>query len=619
MYKIKDGILRQNDKKIFALGESYYPSFHHAKYPVPPEGDRIGEMKKDLKMMSEMGFNHVRFAAIGLTKLDENGKLIIDTPFVDAMIEEADKNNMSVSIRLQGFAVNLRDFKDVLMIDNNGTVQDTTVWLDFIQTTMCHEGILEDNVTHAKGLAAHYDKFENMVGFQIYNEPHYPGSTIFDYNPTTINAYRKWLVKYGIMTEKEAENYEPPRKRKEQSARMWALWRLFARDCLTDFLDNASKGSKMGSDLPTFTCLTSCPVSGDNVFRGVDFFGDARTMDLVGYTCYIHGIGIDYYSMGFLTDMATSAANSEDKECWCVELDSRTYIPLHIFNRNTYATIGAGVKGIVYYQWRGDYPSEATPIPNGCGLVNYDGSKTKNFENAGRMIAFVNKMSDFLVDAKRPNDGIGIFHSDYANFLCDGLENYDEIRTDILRNSYLTKYFNVYRELRQAGYTVNVVDAIALKNNKFGIKTLFLPQKHLLSAEETAIVEEFIAKGGNVYYLTTLGSNHSGDGYRHYNKEECVYNPLYRMDDLAYIMDEKPVAKVDNSLVGLQILENKDNKLFVLTNIAVEKDTVEVNVNCNCDVKKATLYSTLETRELEVKDGKIIVGEIKDGAIIVAE
>ena len=119
MYKIKDGILHQNDKKIFALGESYYPSFHHAKYPVPPEGDRIGEMKKDLKMMSEMGFNHVRFAAIGLTKLNENGKLIIDTPFVDAMIEEADKNNMSVSIRLQGFAVNLRDFKDVLMRISN--------------------------------------------------------------------------------------------------------------------------------------------------------------------------------------------------------------------------------------------------------------------------------------------------------------------------------------------------------------------------------------------------------------------------------------------------------------------------------------------------------------------
>ena len=65
MYKIKNGILMHNGKKVYALGQSYYPSFHHAKYPVPPEGDRIGEMKKDLRMMKEMGFNHVRFAASG--------------------------------------------------------------------------------------------------------------------------------------------------------------------------------------------------------------------------------------------------------------------------------------------------------------------------------------------------------------------------------------------------------------------------------------------------------------------------------------------------------------------------------------------------------------------------
>ena len=47
MYEIKDGILVKDGKKIFALGESYYPSFHEGKYPVPPDGDRIGEMKKD--------------------------------------------------------------------------------------------------------------------------------------------------------------------------------------------------------------------------------------------------------------------------------------------------------------------------------------------------------------------------------------------------------------------------------------------------------------------------------------------------------------------------------------------------------------------------------------------
>ena len=80
--------------------------------------------KMNGKKMAEMGFNHVRFAAIGLTKLDENGKLIIDTPFVDAMIKEADKNNISVSVRLQGYAVNLRDFKNVIITPHNSFVSE---------------------------------------------------------------------------------------------------------------------------------------------------------------------------------------------------------------------------------------------------------------------------------------------------------------------------------------------------------------------------------------------------------------------------------------------------------------------------------------------------------------
>ena len=41
MYRIKRGRLFCDEKEFFALGQSYYPSFHTAKYPVPPEGDRI--------------------------------------------------------------------------------------------------------------------------------------------------------------------------------------------------------------------------------------------------------------------------------------------------------------------------------------------------------------------------------------------------------------------------------------------------------------------------------------------------------------------------------------------------------------------------------------------------
>ena len=117
MYEIKNGILHKQGQKLFVLGESYYPSFHPCKFPVKPEDDRMGEMIKDLKGMAEAGFNHVRFAALGDVTYDGEAKCVTyDGPLVDAMTREAEKNDLSVSVRLQGFSVNLRGFTNIFMI-----------------------------------------------------------------------------------------------------------------------------------------------------------------------------------------------------------------------------------------------------------------------------------------------------------------------------------------------------------------------------------------------------------------------------------------------------------------------------------------------------------------------
>ena len=91
MYRLKKGILFKNEKKIFGLGESYYPSFHPCKFPVKPKDDRMGEMVKDLSGMAEAGFNHVRFAALGEVAYNAETKTVsYDGSFVDAMTREAE-------------------------------------------------------------------------------------------------------------------------------------------------------------------------------------------------------------------------------------------------------------------------------------------------------------------------------------------------------------------------------------------------------------------------------------------------------------------------------------------------------------------------------------------------
>jgi len=624
MYKIEKGILTENGKKLFALGQSYYPSFHYAKYPVPPDGDRIGEMQKDLAHMAQMGFNHVRFAALGLVKLDESGKLVVDTPFVDAMIREADKQNISVSVRLQGYAVNLREFKDVAMVDQFGEPQDMTTWYDFIQTGFHHEGLLEDNRTLSKDLSRHYQQFSNVVAWQIYNEPHFPGKTFFDYHPTSIAAYRKWLVENGHMTQEEAAGYEPPRHRKEQSLDKWALWRLFGRDSLTMFLNNASDAAKEATGIPTYTCFTDDPITITSAYRGADYFANAKSMDIVGYTCYLHGVGADYYPMSMLGDMAQCAAEAEGKESWCIELDSRTYIPCPVFNRNTYTTLGSGVKGIVYYQWRGDCPVPGVPHPNSCGILNFDGTKTANYDNAATAISFMKDNNDLLINARRRHEGIGLLHSDYANYLCDGRENSDEICTDKHHNSHLLQYSSTYKALREVGYNVTITDADHLESNPLGIRVLFIVDFSSLAPKEQAAVERFIAAGGQVYVVSYSYGNTLGSGFRVYRPErlpykERVYDLTLIPQDLPYVTGITPVAASLEPSVGVQALESMGKTILVLTNISTQRQSVDASIRLNLEAKQATAFAMDGEKEAILSNGILTVKNITDGAIVVLE
>ncbi len=622
MYQLKNGILYKDGKKLFGLGESYYPSFHPCKFPVPPEGDRIGEMKKDLAMMREIGLNHVRFAALGETVLKEDGEVAVDTPFIDAMTEEAGKNDLSVSIREQGYAVNLRGFEDVEMIDWNGQKQET-VWSDFIRTTLCHEGILQDNRAHAEALAKHFSAYPNVVSLQIYNEPHYPGTEVYDYHADSIKAYRLWLVQNGLMTESEAADYQPPRSRQEQGERMWALWRLFARDSLTAFLNNASDASQRGAALPTFTCLTNDQFAKRAAYRGCDFFANARAMDYVGYTCYFHGKGIDYYPLCLLTDVAQCAAEAQGKESWCIELDSRTYIPIPLYNRSTYTVLGSGAKGIVYYQWRGDCPVPGVPHPNSCGILNYDGTKTHNFENAANVNRYILSMNDLLMNASRVHEGVGLLHSDYAIYLCDARENGDkQARCGDIRNSYLLEYTEVHKQLRMAGYNVTVTDAEGLEQNSFGIKVLYVPHVDLLSPKEREAVDRFAKGGGEVYMISYPCWDGACIGYAKYegkveSREGLTLDSMCSVWDVADLTGIQPTVSPLNPYLGVQLLRGEDYHLLVLTNISVARDRIDARVRFNLPFATAQCFSMDGEKTVTVNGNELIVEGLSDGGIIV--
>lgn len=621
MYEILNGILHRDGKKLFAVGQSYYPSFFHNKYPVPPEGDRTGEMIKDLKDMAAFGFNHVRFAALGETELQEDGSVSVSAPFVDEMCLEAYRDGLSVSVRLQGYVMNLRGHRGIRMIDETGREQDPLRWYDFIQTNLQHEGMREDNALATEALARHFGAQPGVVGFQIYNEPHFPGPGCFDYHPEAIRAYRRHLAATGDMAEEDARRYFPPRSRREQSPDAWAKWRVFGRDSLTAFLAESAAAAKKGCDLPVYTCLTTAQINTASSLEGVDCFGNARWADVIGYTCYFSAKGADYYPLCLVLDLNVSAAKLEGKHAWCIEQDARCTIPPLTFNRDVYAALGAGMKGLLFYQWRGDAPSPDTPEPNGFGLLNYDRTPTANYENARAMVAFLNAMSDRLVEAEPVDYGTGVLLSDYAAAFADGKENDRENKASTVDNSAVFALHRVYTELRKASLGVTVTDAAHLKDS--GIRVLFVPKRAFLSPEEDSTVRDFIRQGGRVYELAVKRRGAIGKGitgYLPYGEAQDLYREFMQMEDVLDLEGIRPLAVCDHYAAPVQLLRGKGYTLAVVTNIAQPERTISPTLSLSFPAEKATVYRSLAAPfSVPVRDGKVPLGEIPDGCVAVIE
>ena len=625
MYTLKNGYLYKDNKKVFCLGLSYYPSYHKLKVPVPEDGDRIGEMKKDLRGMKDAGFNLVRVAAIGDVFYDKDKNVEVHTEFIDEVLKEADKIDIATMIRLQGYSMNLSGYDDFLMIGADGKPMDTSIWYDFIQNCLQHEGILKDNEAGTAALAKHYKDICNVVCFQTYNEPHYPFDRIFDYHPKCIEAYRKWLVEHNIMTESEAQSYMPPKVRPLEPERAceWINWRTFTTEALSNFLCHSSEVATNASGIETMTCQTTDPLQHDNAGAGVNYYQIAEKMDAVGTTHYLCYTSPEVYLANMHFDMCESAAALYDKPMWIVEHDARTDIPLDKFRRETYLAIGSGCAGIMYYQWRGDYAFPDSPTSNTCGLINYDGTPTKNYNNALNVAKLLNSLSDYIVNAKKLRDGVAILYSEHAYLYYDAIDNPGSSETkwdSKLRNTYLCKLIDLYKALREECVAVDIIRPCDLKENHLKAKVVYTPTFYNISKEEQQYVDDFYKDGGIVFAEDLVRYNppcYSKYGNAHKGKYKCGY-PIYDTLTLAEVLPS--VSKSCSRDLLLETLYGDDYYIICLTNGTNVKKTFEnVEIKTRFDFRTAVLYTFEEQKgkQLECSDNTFVIDKIDDGAFVI--
>ena len=650
MYQLKNGVLYKDGKAQMCLGLSYYPSYHPLKFPVKPEDDRIGQLKQDIQDMAEAGFNLVRFAALGDLKRVGPGPegIEVSFPLIDECMKATEEADIAAQVRLQGYTLNVSGHEGEGMITSEG--RELGMYECFLRASLNHEGIVEDTADCTDASARHFAPFKSLVSYQIFNEPAYHWGV--DYNPHSIAAYRKWLVAKGIKTEEEARELEPPRRRPQQTMdpkggesddyREWMNWRLFHYERLNEYLVQMDQvARKANPNVENMTCHMPCPLTDNTMMLGEDYYRTAEGMEILAITHYIPSFGEQFYEATEVLDATESAAAIYGKHAWLLEYNARTNMPGNEWDRETYAAVGAGMKGIMYYQWRADYPFPDGPEPDEFGILFNDRSKTAAYHHAVKMNRLINeKLSDTIALAEKYRAGVAVLYSEKANALCDALEGSNR------RIALGMKY--AYRDLRKAGVPVDFVRTCDLEKNPLGVKLVVLPAAiKYYPQEELDQLKAFVLAGGVVMECMESGGfapvNLDGEnmrlmevpdgngGYRYdlypvksrglhgYLQEHLLAEELLERVGIA------PVYQVDAKRLDVRMLVGEGYHLACLTNIDTQERSVPagkiLTLCCGAEnAKKVTFFTPDEEVELAFeKQGDalaITLPEIRQGGFI---
>ncbi len=617
-FDLRNGVLHKDGEPVFALGQSYYASYHPQKIPVLPEGDRIGEMKKDLKGMADAGFNIVRMAALGELKRESSGEVKVDFPLIDAIVSEAGKAGISTMVRLQGYSPSLTDYPDALML-NERDEEMPFYWGWFVRSCLNHPGVLKDDEDACVASAAHFKKFPSVVSFQIYNEPAYPWKDFYDYNPNSIKAWRKWMAERGLAAPEEAEKLEAPRRRPyyDEGKSLWVSWLLFHYERMNWYLNNLSDKAKEGYSKPeTLTCHMTCPLTPKAAVRGEDYFRVAERMDIMGITHYIPSFGPDHYLSSAVIDLAESAAATFGKHAWIVEYNARTDLSANEWERETYSAIGSGIKGVMYYQWRADYPFEGGPEPEAFGMIFNNGRKSAKFDRAIAMNALVSELGGLFVKAEKMRSGVAVLFSEHASAWHDAVDN--KGANDPCSDRNVLRSVSAYAAFRRAGVPVDFVRALDLAKNPLGAKLVVVPSMEGLSNAEKAQLEEFGKAGGIVCSCS------DAEGFE-FKGEHVKLDAGSVLEKAGF----KPLFSVDERSLDVKLLEGRDSAGRYLAACLVNIDPLEkaipagksLRVNAPGRFKSAQLFAPGRKKDLKLVQGAdsfaVSLPEITTGAFLI--
>ena len=498
------------------IGSSYYPTHYNE-----------ADWEQDFALMAEYGHTAVRTGEL-ITAWDalERQPQEVDFSSLDRFFELAGKNKLRVLLGTGACSPPhwLRvKHPDLSVVDRDGhSYPPGAMWS---WACINHPAYLAEAKRYLDQLLERYGKRDELLGWQIHNEPGYPfvpragakRADWYDYNPHTIAAFRKWLQeKYGTIDKlNEAwawiptcigytsfDEVDAPRRTPEEWGipNAWMDWRRFCADNWNAFIRLQHEQIKARTpDLPTMTNVYGAGVDNDGRL-GIDCWTLPQQVDAIGYDLYPGsrpGYSLTSRFPSWFLDFALSTALNSKRPLWLPELESGPIGgwadgPAHAtsaadLRRWALMALARGSQMLLFQGFRA---WERLPLHWG-GLLDWNGEKTPGLDVPQELAGFCQQHQELLEQARPQRARVRILHSQDSQVFGANTGWPGNMQT-------------IYEPLAQLGYALEFVHAGA-DLAELDCELLLLPS--MLMLEEAAIEQltAYVEGGGRILTFPRTG------------------------------------------------------------------------------------------------------------------
>lgn len=376
-----------------------------------------------------------------------------------------------------------------------------------------HPAVMESIEDYFKSIVDRYGNRTSLVGYNIWNEPHYESL-----DEINIKRFQGWLkTKYGTLSElnrvwaedyTEWEQITPLMRRNWESSMGVIDWDLF-RYANNGEIAKWCKQTIRKYDKNRF--LTINPVgtvinNQENSQWTVDAKEIAPYTDIFGISLYPdkyvnkHKVSMPYWRYSCMYDVTRSDAG--DKPYYLVEAQTNQQNGMGLFQFLSYEDIhlmswiafADNCKGIVFWKWRPFFRGQQA---FGRGLTFYNGELAPRGEAAKEVGRVLKQHGNLLFDAQVKPAEVGILYDIVT--LQKSYENLNRPESNNSTDFFVNESFEgTYKALFDNNMSVDIIrtDKSLVLEQLSKYKILFLPYQLVIRPDVAKLIKTYVQNGG---------------------------------------------------------------------------------------------------------------------------